>query len=196
VSSDIPVRLRGNGPHRVTVRAGVAEKVNATLKRRKRESRRGYAGNQPRHVVADAPNGCFSGSLGKRVSKPTLSSSNDRSSAMCRFESCRPHQYFSIARSWLELEDTPHLKRGAHSSVPVRVRRSAPLPKCLSRPWLELEYTLRSKRSAFGRAGSNPAGRTTFCGSLAQLSEHPVLTRQVEGSIPSRSTNITLCAGA
>jgi hypothetical protein len=61
---------------------------------------------------------------------------------------------------------------------------------------LELEYTLRSKRSAFGRAGSNPAGRTIFYGSLAQLSEHPVLTRQVEGSIPSRSTNITLCAGA
>jgi hypothetical protein len=39
----------------------------------KRENRRGYAGHQPRHVVADAPNGYFSGSLGKRVSKPTLS---------------------------------------------------------------------------------------------------------------------------
>ena len=155
----------------------------------KRESRRGYAGNQPRHVVADAPNGYFSGSLGERVSKPALSPSNDRSSAMCRFESCRPHQiFFSIARSWLELEDTPHLKRGAHSSVPVRVRRSAPLAKCLSRPWLELEYTLRSKRSAFGRAGSNPAGRTTFRGSLAQLAELPALNRRVEGSTPSRST--------
>ena len=35
-------------------------------------------------------------------------------------------------------------------------------PKCSSRPWLELEYTLRSKRSAFGRAGSSPAGRTNF----------------------------------
>lgn len=84
----------------------------------KRESRRGYAGNQPRHVVADAQNGYFSGSLGKRVSKPTLSPSNDRSSAICRFESCRPHH-----------------------------------------------------------------------GSLAQLAEHPALNRQVEGSIPSRSTN-------
>lgn len=147
-------------------------------------------------MVADAPNGYFSGSLGKRVSKPTLSPSNDRSSAMCRFESCRPHQIIlAIARSWLELEDTPHLKRGAHSSVPVRVRRSAPSARYSSRPWLELEYTLRSKRSAFGRAGSNPAGRTTFLGSLAQFAELPALTRSVEGSNPSRSTNITFVRG-
>ena len=48
--------------------------------------------NEQRPTVADAPNGYFSGSLGKRVSKPMLSSSNDRSSANCRFESCRPHQ--------------------------------------------------------------------------------------------------------
>jgi len=83
--------------------AGVAEKVNATLKRWQRESRRGCAGNQLRHVVADAPNGYFSGSLGKRVSKPTLSSSNDRSSAMCRFESCHPHHPYWLTedRSFL-----------------------------------------------------------------------------------------------
>ena len=112
---DIPVRVRGKGPTDRRGRSGRGKRDPKTLKR---ESRKGYAGNQPRHVVADAPNGYFSGSLGKRVSKPTLSSSNDRSSAMCRFESCRPHH-----------------------------------------------------------------------GSLAQLAEHPVLTRQVEGSIPSRSTN-------
>jgi hypothetical protein len=90
-----------------------------------RESRKGYAGNQPRHVVADAPNGYFSGSLGKRVSKPKLSLGNDQSPAMCRFESCRPHH-----------------------------------------------------------------------GSLAQLAEHPVLTRQVEGSTPSRSTNFHVGASS
>lgn len=115
VSQDIPVRIRGKGP---TDRRGRSGKGKRDPKTMKRESRRGYVGNQPRHVVADAPNGYFSGSLGKRVSKPTLSSSNDRSSAMCRFESCRPHH-----------------------------------------------------------------------GSLAQLAEHPALNRQVEGSIPSRSTN-------
>jgi hypothetical protein len=71
-------------------RSGKGKRDPETLKR---ESRRGYAGNQPRHEVADAPNGYFSGSLGKRVSKPTLSSSNDRSPAMCRFESCRPHHF-------------------------------------------------------------------------------------------------------
>ena len=49
--------------HRVTVHSGVAEKVNATLKRERGKAEKGYAGNQPRHVVADAPNGCFSGSL-------------------------------------------------------------------------------------------------------------------------------------
>jgi hypothetical protein len=58
--------------------------------------------NEQRPTVADAPNGYLSGSLGKRVSKPMLSSSNDRSSANCRFESCRPHQIVSIdcSRSW------------------------------------------------------------------------------------------------
>ena len=134
-----------------------------------RESRKGYAGNQPRHVVADAPNGYFSGSLGKRVSKPTLSSSNDRSSAMCRFESCRPHQYF-LSRALL-------VGTGRHAALKTRCsfERAGSNPaerttdSILSRPWLELEYTLRSKRSAFGHAGSSPAGRTTFCGSLAQL---------------------------
>lgn len=138
VSQDIPVRIRGKGPTDRRGRSGKGKRDPKTLKR---ESRRGYAGNQPRHVVADAPNGYFSGSVArresrlspgvskgpwplstkeseKRVSKPTLSSSNDRSSAMCRFESCRPHH-----------------------------------------------------------------------GSLAQLAEHPALNRQVEGSIPSRSTN-------
>ena len=85
---DIPVRVRGKGPTDRRGRSGRGKRDPKTLKR---ESRKGYAGNQPRHVVADAPNGYFSGSLGKRVSKPTLSSSNDRSSAMCRFESCRPH---------------------------------------------------------------------------------------------------------
>jgi hypothetical protein len=72
-------------------RRGRSRRGKRDPKTLQRESRKGYAGNQPRHVVADAPNGYFSGSLGKRVSKPTLSSSNDRSSAMCRFESCRPH---------------------------------------------------------------------------------------------------------
>jgi len=72
-------------------RRGRSRRGKRDPKTLQRESRKGYAGNQPRHVVADAPNGYFSGSLGKRVSKPTLSSSNDRSSAMCRFESCHPH---------------------------------------------------------------------------------------------------------
>ena len=96
LSSELSVlatsRFESGGRDQLTF-AGVAEKVNATLKRRSRESRKGYAGNQSRHLVADAPNGYFSGSLGKRVSKPMLSSSNDRSSANCRFESCRPHHF-------------------------------------------------------------------------------------------------------
>ncbi len=85
-------------------------------KREKGKPKR-LTGNQQRRTVADAPNGYFSGSLGKRVSKPMLSARNDRSPVICRFDSCRPHH-----------------------------------------------------------------------GSLAQWPEHPVLTRQVEGSSPSRST--------
>jgi hypothetical protein len=93
-------------------------------KREKGKPKR-LTGNQQRRTVADAPNGYFSGSLGKRVSKPKLSLGNDQSPAMCRFESCRPHH-----------------------------------------------------------------------GSLAQLAEHPVLTRQVEGSTPSRSTNFHVGASS
>ncbi len=62
-----------------TLSVGSAEKATQVIERR--------------YMVADAPNGWLYRSLGKRVSKSTISPSNDRSSANCRFESCRPHHF-------------------------------------------------------------------------------------------------------
>lgn len=89
---DIPVRVRGKGPTELCGRGENGRRGPKTLSIGSAE--KGYAGNEQRPTVADAPNGYFSGSLGKRVSKLMLPSSNDRSSANCRFESCRPHQFF------------------------------------------------------------------------------------------------------
>jgi hypothetical protein len=136
--------------------------------------------NEQRPTVADAPNGYLSGSLGKRVSKPMLSSSNDRSSANCRFESCRPHHLLDEQASVAEL--CFHL----------------PPPTTHVAPVAKLEDALHLKRGdrRLCRFDSGQAHH----GSLAQLAwsrpfplvRAPALNRQVEGSIPSRSTTFML----
>jgi hypothetical protein len=111
-------RLRGRGEKGrrgpKTLSVGPAEKATQV--------------NEQRPTVADAPNGYLSGSLGKRVSKPMLSSSNDRSSANCRFESCRPHQLSRLivrARGGTGIRAA--LKTQCPRDVSVRLRPSAPL---------------------------------------------------------------------
>jgi hypothetical protein len=94
----------------------------------------------------------------------------------------------------VELEDTLHLKRsacGRAGSSPAERTKYTMIDSM--RPWLELADTLRSKRSALrGVPVRVRRDAPPLFGSLAQLAEQPALNRQVEGSTPSRSTNIAL----
>jgi hypothetical protein len=118
-------------------------------KREKGKPKR-LTGNQQRRTVADAPNGYFSGSLGKRVSKPMLSPRNDRSSVICRFDSCRPH-HGSLAQ-WPE-----------HPVLTRQVRRfeSFTVHHFLGRRTRGASSSGRTSRFERENPGSNPGAPAT-----------------------------------
>jgi hypothetical protein len=129
-------------------------------------------------MVADAPNGYFSGSLGKRVSKPTLSPSNDRSPAICRFESCHPHHppfgASSSGRTSRFERENPGSNPGAPANLNCErhVNSAARVLACLVRSHGFESHTWRH----------------FFNAPIAQRVERLVEAQEAAGSKPARCT--------
>ena len=163
-------------------------------------------------MVADAPNGYFSGSLGKRVSKPTLSASNDRSPAICRFESCHPHHppfgASSSGRTSRFERENPGSNPGAPANLncECHVNSAARVLACLvrshgfeSHTWRHFFNAPIAQRverlvEAQEAAGSKPARCTTVIWPVAQLAEHSAVTGARAGSNPAWPARCTRIA--
>ena len=162
-------------------------------------------------MVADAPNGYFSGSLGKRVSKPTLSPSNDRSPAICRFESCHPHHppfgASSSGRTSRFERENPGSNPGAPANLNCErhVNSAARVLACLvrshgfeSHTWRHLNAPIAQRVERLVEAqevaGSKPARCTTRCLASSKAAMRLAVNQETVGSNPTSPTRLsTMC---